>query len=165
MSAPLADPKRVWNWLGIPDFDGNSPDGVRATEVVSTISDLVRGEAKQPDWTLADVPANVSAIVLMVAVECFSNPDNKSSVTIDDVTRRWENGDLISRSQLTIIRSFRPNASSGLSTAQFSRGLDSPSIKLPSADTPPPYEHLSSDTVQARVIGGQPVVMYDGLGF
>jgi hypothetical protein len=165
MGVPLADPQRVWNWLGIPDYDHTSPDGVRAAEVVSTISDLVRGEAGQGEWTLANVPANVSAIVLMVAVECFSNPDNKSSVTIDDVTRRWENGDLFSTSQLATIRSFRPGRVSGLSTAQFTRGLDAPSIALPDGTTPPPFERLTESAAKARVMGGQPVVMYDGRGY
>lgn len=165
MGAPLADPERVWNWLGIPDFDAQSPDGLRAIEVVGTISDLVRGEARHNEWDMETAPANISAIVLMVAVECFSNPDNKSSVTMDDVTRRWENGDLFSKSQLSTLRSFRPGQSSGLSTVQFSRGLDGDSIALPDGTNPPKFEHLSADAVRVPVVGGQPVVMYDGRGY
>lgn len=146
MGAPLAEPDRLAAWLGIQEgFDAGSADYARAAEVITTISDLVRGESRQ-DWDATNVPANVAAIVLMVSVECWVNPDGKTSVTIEEVTRRWERGDLFSATQLATIRSFRPNASSGLSTVQFSRGLDPVSIRVP-------------------VVGGSAVRLYDGRGY
>ncbi|WP_336647530.1 hypothetical protein [Microbacterium sp. MMO-10] len=145
MGAPLTEPDRLAGWLGMT-FTADSADYMRAAAVITTISDLVRGEARRLEWTAEDVPANVAAIVLMVSVECWVNPDGKTSVTVEEVTRRWERGDLFSNAQLATIRSFRPNASSGLSTAQFSRGLDSPSIRVP-------------------VSGYAPIALYDGRGY
>lgn len=146
MGSPLTTPDRLANWLGLGELEPESADYKRATEVISTISDLVRGEARQPTWDANAVPANVAAIVLMVSVECWVNPDGKTSVTIEEITRRWESGDLFSKSQLSTIRSFRPNASSGLSTVAFSRGLDPISIRLP-------------------VVGGAGIALYDGRGY
>lgn len=145
MGSPLAAPDRLAAWLGADPFDPASADYRRAAEVITTISDLVRGEARQ-EWDATTAPANIAAIVLMVSVECWVNPDGKTSVTIEEVTRRWERGALFSASQLATIRSYRPNASSGLSTVQFSRGLDSPSIRIP-------------------VEGGSAVTLYDGRGY
>lgn len=163
MGAPLADPNRIASWVGLEPFAAESTDLARATEVVGTISDFARHEARQPDWTLEDAPAAVSGIVLMVAVECWSNPDNKTSVTIDDVTRRWEAGDLFSKSQLDTLRSHRANKPSGLGTVQFSRGFDAPSIAirpgLPSVPRP------SGSAVSNDVVGGSPVILYDGRGY
>ncbi len=146
MGAPLAEPDRLASWLGMEPFGADSTDYARAAEVITTVSDLVRGEARRPEWTADDVPANIAAIVLMASVECWVNPDGKTSVTIEEVTRRWERGDLFSDSQLATIRSFRPNASSGLSTVQFSRGLDPISIAIP-------------------VVGGSAVNLFDGRGY
>lgn len=147
MGAPLADPTRLGNWLGLGELDTESEDYARAVEVIGTISDLVRGEARQDGWALEDVPANVAAIVLMVSVECWVNPDNKTSVTIEEITRRWESGDLFSKSQLATIRSFRPGQSSGLSTVGYTRGYTAQTIQT----TP--------------VEGGNPVRLYDGRGY
>ncbi|ANJ26815.1 hypothetical protein [Agromyces aureus] len=145
MGAPLADPARLGSWLGLGPLDGDNL--TRATEVIGTISDLVRGEARQNDWTLETVPANIAAIVLMVSVECWVNPDNKTSVTIEEITRRWEQGDLFSASQLATIRSCRPGQSSGLSTIGTTRGYHSPTVQL------------------SAVEGGNPVRLYDGRGY
>jgi len=164
MGAPLADPTRLGNWLGLGEFEPDSVELKRAEEVVATISDLVRGEARQYEWTMWDAPPNISAIVLMVAVECWVNPDNKTSVTMDDVTRRWESGELFSKSQLATIRAFRPNQSSGLGTVQFSRGLDSPSIALPE-DGRRAVQPPSASAVYGRVVGGSSAVLYDGRGY
>ena len=161
MGAPLADPARLGAWLGLGELEGDDLD--RAEEVVATISDLVRGEARQSSWDLESVPENVAAIVLMVSVECWVNPDNKTSVTVDDVTRRWESGALFSDSQLAMLRSFRPGRSSGLSTVQFGRGMVAPSIALP--DGLPPVPRPSASAVRAEVAGGNPVVLYDGRGY
>ena len=123
VSQPLADPGRLASWLGLGDFnDLDETEQTRAAEVVGTISDLVRGEARQEAWTLEDVPADVAAIVLLVAVECFSNPDGKTSVTIEEVTRRWNNGDLFSASQLATIRAYRPGEGSAAGTVTFTLG-------------------------------------------
>lgn len=145
MGSPLVEPDRLAAWMGMEPFEASSADYRRAAEVITTISGFVRGEARR-DWTIVDVPENIAGIVLMVSVECWVNPDGKTSVTIEEVTRRWERGDLFSLSQLATIRSYRPNASSGLGTVQFSRGLDSPSIRVP-------------------VAGGSAVNLYDGRGY
>lgn len=145
MGSPLATPDRLAAWLGMDAFTPDSADYRRAAEVITTISDLVRGEARQ-EWDAATAPANVAAIVLMVSVECWVNPDGKTSVTIEEVTRRWERGALFSASQLATIRSYRPNASSGLGTVQFTRGLETPPIRVP-------------------VVGGEAVTLYDGRGY
>ena len=124
ISAPLADAARLASWLGLGEYtELPQSEQERAAEVVGTISDLVRGEARQT-WTLTDVPADVAAIVLMVSVECFGNPDRKTSVTIEEITRRWANGDLFSASQLSTIRAYRPGESSGVGSAEFSLGRD-----------------------------------------
>lgn len=145
MGSPLVEPDRLSAWLGMDSFDADSADYRRAAQVITTISGFVRGEARR-DWTAEDVPENIAGIVLMVSVGCWVNPDGKTSVTIEEVTRRWESGDLFSASQLATIRSYRPNASSGLSTVQFSRGLDPVSIRVP-------------------VSGGSAVALYDGRGY
>lgn len=145
MGSPLVEPDRLASWLGMEPFDAGSADYRRAAEVITTISGFARGEARR-EWTAEDVPENIAGIVLMVSVECWVNPDGKTSVTIEEVTRRWERGELFSQSQLATIRSFRPNASSGLSTVQFSRGLDPISIRVP-------------------VVGGSAVNLYDGRGY
>lgn len=163
MGALLVNPDRLGNWVGLGDFEIDSPEDKRATEVIITISDLVRGEAKQPTWDLDTVPPEVAAITLMVAVECWSNPDNKSSVTIEEITRRWENGDLFSRSQLDTLRSHRPNKPTGLGTVAFTRGLDSQSIAV--GRTMPHIPRPSGSSVAGEVAGGSPVILYDGRGF
>lgn len=145
MGVPLADPARLFSWLSLGEYQSESDDGKRAAEVIGTISDLARGEARRA-WAGDDVPPNISAIVLMVSVQVFGNPDGKTSVTIEEITRRWENGDLFSDSQLATIRSYRPNQSSGLGTVEFTRGL----IAQP---------------ISTAVVGGSPVVLYDGRGY
>lgn len=145
MGVALADPARLFAWLSLGQFEPASDDGVRATEVVGTISDLVRGEARR-DWDGATVPPDVAAIVLMVSARVFGNADGKTSITIEEVTRRWENGDLFSDSQLATIRSHRPNQSSGLGAVEFTRGLIAQPIRTP-------------------VEGGAPMRLYDGRGY
>lgn len=145
MGVPLAEPERLFSWLSLGDFDVDSDDGKRAVEVIGTISDLVRGEARR-EWDGNDVPGDVAAIILMVSARVFGNVDGKTSVTIEEVTRRWENGDLFTDSQLSTIRSYRPNQSSGLGTVEFTRGM----IAQP---------------IYTNVVGGSPVVLYDGRGY
>lgn len=144
--APLADHMQVTAWLGMAAPEEGSEDALRAATVVSVISDIVRGEAKRPDWTLNDVPANVSAIVLMVAASAFVNPDGKTSVTTEEVTRRWERGELFSSSQLSAIRACRPNNSGGLSTIQYGPPTDIAGVYVP-------------------LTTGRPVRLYDGRGY
>lgn len=118
--APLAEFTDLAGWLGYADTDLDFEK--RAELVIAVVSDLVRGEGKQ-DWTLFDVPPNVSSIVLMVAASCFVNPDSKTSVTVEEVTRRWEKGDLFSAHQLATIRGYRPfRGGSGV----WSVGMQSP---------------------------------------
>lgn len=142
-SAPLADPATLLSWLGLPNDPALEE---RAGVVIGVISDLVRGEARQDTWTLTSVPGAVSAVVLMVSAACFGNPDSKTSVTVEEVTRRWERGDLFSSSQLDTIRGHRPNSTGGLSTIQYG----------PSWIPTPIY---------TPVVGGEPVRLYDGRGY
>ena len=146
MGAPLVDPAALAGWLSLPSFEVDSPELLRAQTVIGAVSDLARGEASQPTWEIGTVPANVAAIVLMVAVETWSRGDGKTSVTVEEVTRRWENGDLFSASQLSTLRGLRPSGSSGLSTVQFTRGMTVQAVKTP-------------------VEGGGPVTLYDGRGY
>lgn len=145
MGVPLAEPARLFAWLSLGEFDAESTEGIRATEVIGTISDLARGEARR-EWDGETVPGDVAAIVLMVSARIFGNVDGKTSITIEEVTRRWENGDLFTDSQLSTLRSFRPNQASGLGTVEFTRGLTPQSIRVP-------------------VVGGSPVGLYDGRGY
>ncbi|WP_282824198.1 hypothetical protein [Gulosibacter sediminis] len=109
--APLADAADLATWLGFADVDSEFES--RAALVVAVISDLARGEAQHEDWSIESVPSDVSSIVLMVAASVFVNPDGKTSVTIEEVTRRWEKGDLFSASQLATLRKHRPFRSTG----------------------------------------------------
>lgn len=147
MSDPLADIDMLAAWHGMPPFDSGSADELRAGAVIAMISDLARGEARQSDWTMETAPAEVCAIVLMVAAEAFEN-GGKTSITVEEVTRRWERGELFTADQKATLQSHRPGSSSGLSTVQFTRGL------------------ASMKPVTAPVFdGGKPVTLYDGRGF
>ncbi|MFD2757100.1 hypothetical protein [Gulosibacter faecalis] len=143
MGAVLADVDTLLTWLAMPDV--GEEERARAETVVGVISDLARGEARREEWTMEDVPGNVSAIVLMVAASVFGNPDSKTSVTVEEVTRRWEKGDLFSGSQLATLRGFRKN-NTGLGTIQFGPPTDKPEVTVPAS------------------IGG-PVRLYDGRGY
>lgn len=143
MGAPLADIDVLLSWLAMPDVDDVERN--RAETVISVISDLARGESRREEWTLETAPGNVSAIVLMAAASVYSNPDGKTSVTVEEVTRRWEKGDLFSASQLSTLRGFRRN-NTGLGTIQFGPPSDKPEV-----------------TVQATL--GGPVRLYDGRGY
>jgi len=149
MGSPLAEASTLAGWLGLGDFDADSPDEQRATTIIGVISDLARGEARQPTWELATAPANVSAIVLMVAVETWARVDGKTSVTVEEVTRRWEAGDIFSESQLFTLRSFRPGQTGGLSSIQFSRGMTT-------------RNPITTSPVEGS---GRPVGLYDGRGY
>lgn len=146
MGAPLADPAALAGWLSLPPFEEGSSELLRAQTVISAVSDLARGEASQPTWEMDTVPANVAAIVLMVAVETWSRGDGKTSITVEEVTRRWERGDLFSQSQLNTLRGFRPSGSGGLSSVQFTRGMTVQAVRTP-------------------VAGGGSVTLYDGRGY
>lgn len=164
-SQPLVDVSRLGNWLGLGEFEVNSAELKRAEEVIATISGFARGEARR-EWTVEDVPENVAGIVLMVSVECFSNPDNKTSVTIEEITRRWNAGELFSSSQLNTLRSFRPGQVSGLSTVQFDRGFDAPTIAVPGGNEGSARaSRPSASAVRADVVGGNQAMLYDGRGY
>lgn len=162
-SQPLIDTERLSNWLGLAPFEAESVELKRAQEVIATISGAARSEARR-EWTSEDVPEGVASIVLMVAVECYSNPDNKTSVTIEEVTRRWNAGELFSPSQLSSLRAYRPGQVSGIGTVQFERGFDAPSIAVPGGASPR-MRRPSSSAVRADVVGGNPAVLYDGRGY
>ncbi|GGA72577.1 hypothetical protein GCM10011490_24190 [Pseudoclavibacter endophyticus] len=144
--APLADHEQISAWLGLSAPAPGSPESERAATVVSVISDLARGEARRPDWTLETVPEQVSAIVLMVAASAYVNPDGKTSVTTEEVTRRWERGELFSASQIATLRACRPGSSGGISTIQYGPSWETRSIWAPTSN-------------------GGPVHLYDGRGY
>lgn len=115
VAAPLVDAATLASWLGL-EFD--EEDESRAETVIQMVSGFARAEASS-DWTIQDVPEDVALVVLMAAVRLWSNPDMKTSVTHDDVTRRWESGKVFDDSQLRVLRKYRPSAGGGLSTVQF----------------------------------------------
>ena len=144
MSALLADAAQLGPWLGLGELEDDMLD--RAELVVRIVSDAARGEAKQPDWDLENCPSEVAAIVLMAAASSFVNPDGKTSVTTEEVTRRWSAGELFSASQVAKLRSYRPSASGGIGTIQYG----------------PAYYQSPRWT---PVVGGEPIRLYDGDGY
>lgn len=144
-SSPLVEPATLASWLGVT-FAPDSTEESRAGTVIGVLSGFARSTAGQPDWNLTNVPEDVSAVVLMVAVRNWVNPDGKTSVTIEDITRRWENGTLFSDAELATFKRYRKGGSGGLSSVQFTRGGSTPSPSTP-------------------VVGGQPVVLYDPPGY
>lgn len=143
--SPLVAPATLASWLGVT-FAPDSTEESRAGTVIGVLSGFARSTAKQPEWTAENVPEDVSAVVLMVAVRSWANPDGKTSVTIEDITRRWENGTLFSDSELATFKRYRPGSSGGLSSIQFTKGGQTQSPTTP-------------------VVGGQPVVLYDPPGY
>lgn len=144
MGAPLADPGQLGPWLGLGELEGD--DLARAGLVVGIVSDAARGEARQPEWDLDRCPAEVAAIVLMASASLFVNPDGKTSVTTEEVTRRWSRGELFSESQLSKLRSLRPSSMGGIGTIQYG---------------PAPGQHPLLTPVQ----GGSPMRLIDGDGY
>lgn len=114
--APLVATETLASWLGLT-FD--SDDTSRAGTVIQMVSGFARAEAGQADWALQDVPEDVALIVLLASVRAWANPDLKTSVTHDDVTRRWEAGQFFDDSQLRVLRKYRPGSGGGLSSVQF----------------------------------------------
>lgn len=143
--SPLVESATLASWLGVT-FAPDSTEESRAGTVISVLSGFARSTAKQPNWTLENVPEDVSAVVLMVAVRNWANPDGKTSVTIEDITRRWESGTLFSETELATFKRYRPGSSGGLSSVQFDRGG-----RITSPSNP--------------VVGGSPVVLYDRPGY
>lgn len=146
MGAPLVANDTLASWLGLT-FD--SEDDARAGTVIQMVSGFARAEASQSDWTADSVPEDVALIVLLASVRCWSNPDLKTSVTHDDVTRRWEAGKFFDDSQLRVLRRYRPGSGGGLSSVRYT---------TPSAD-------VSERTVYYDVEGGSRVGMYRGRGY
>ena len=144
-SSPLADSTTLASWLGVtvaPD----STEESRAGTIIGVLSGFARSTAKRPEWTLENVPEDVAGIVLMVAVRCWVNPDGKTSITVEDITRRWEQGTLFTESELSTFKRYRPGSSGGLSSIQFTRGNAAPRKYTP-------------------VEGGQSVNLYDDRGY
>ncbi|MCS4277721.1 hypothetical protein M2390_002930 [Mycetocola sp. BIGb0189] len=144
--SPLVDLATLAGWLAV-EFEPDSTEEKRAGIVLGSISDYARAEARRDDWTIANVPGDVSTIVLMVAARVMVNPDGKTSVTIEDVTRRWESGEIFSESELRALRKYRKGSSGGLGSIQFTR------------------TETRSDSYRVPVEGGRPVTLYDGRGY
>lgn len=147
MGAPLADVDIVTAAIALPPFDQDSPERLQLETIVGLVSDLARGEAKQYTWTLETVPPEVAATVLLVSVKLAANIDQKTSITTEEITRRWEKGDLFSSSQVNQLRSCRPYSSGGLSTIEYS-----PSHRIQSPHVTP-------------VQGQSGMRLYDGRGY
>lgn len=145
-TAPLVESSTLASWLGLT-FD--SDDTSRAGTVIQMVSGFARAEAGQDDWNLENVPEDVALIVLLASVRCWSNPDLKTSVTHDDVTRRWEAGMFFNESDLRVLRKYRPGFGGGLSSVQFT---------TPSAE-------VAGRTAFYDVEGGRRVGMYRGRGY
>lgn len=146
MAAPLVDVGTLASWLGVT-FDED--DTARAGTVIQMVSGFARAEASQDDWTLVTVPEDVALIVLLASVRCWSNPDMKTSVTHDDVTRRWEAGAFFDESQLRVLRRYRPGSGGGLSSVRYTT----------------PSAQVAERTAFFDVAGGRRVGMYRGDGY
>lgn len=146
MGAPLVAPETLASWLGLT-FD--EEDTARAGTVIQMVSGFARAEATQDDWTAESVPEDVALIVLLASVRCWSNPDLKTSVTHDDVTRRWEAGKFFDESQLRVLRKYRPGSGGGLSSVRFTT----------------PSAQRAEDIAYFDVVGGRRVGLYRGRGY
>lgn len=146
MGAPLVATESLESWLGLT-FDED--DTARAGTVIQMISGFARAESGKPTWTVETVPEDVALIVLLAAVRAWSNPDLKTSVTHDDVTRRWESGTFFDEAQLRVLRKYRPGTGGGLSSVQFTT----------------PSAAYAQKTAFFDVEGGRPVGMYRGRGY
>lgn len=146
MGAPLVATESLASWLGLT-FDED--DTARAGTVIQMISGFARAESGKSDWTVETVPEDVALIVLLASVRAWSNPDLKTSVTHDDVTRRWESGTFFDEAQLRVLRKYRPGSGGGLSSVRFTT----------------PSAQLGERTVFFDVEGGRPVGMYRGRGY
>lgn len=146
MGAPLVASETLASWLGLT-FD--EEDTARAGTVIQMVSGFARAEAAQDDWTAESVPEDVALIVLLASVRCWSNPDLKTSVTHDDVTRRWEAGQFFDESQLRVLRKYRPGSGGCLSSVRFTT----------------PSAQVAERTAFYDVEGGRRVGMYRGRGY
>ena len=145
MGAPLVSTDTLASWLGLT-FD--EEDEGRAGTVIQMVSGYARAEAGK-DWTVENVPEDVSLIVLLASVRCWSNPDLKTSVTHDDVTRRWESGTFFDESQLRVLRKYRAGSGGGLVSVQYTT----------------PSAQRMDDTTYFDVDGGARIGMYRGRGY
>lgn len=146
MGAPLVATDTLASWLGLT-FE--LEDEARAGTVIQMVSGFARAEAGQDSWDLETAPEDVALIVLLASVRCWSNPDLKTSVTHDDVTRRWEAGQFFDESQLRVLRRYRPGSGGGLSSVQFTT----------------PSAQYAERTAYFDVEGGRRVGMYRGRGY
>lgn len=146
MSAPLVPIDTLASWLGLT-FDED--DEARAGTVIQMVSGFARAESSQSDWTAETVPEDVALIVLLASVKCWTNPDLKTSVTHDDVTRRWEAGQFFDESQLRVLRKYRPGSGGGLSSVQYTT----------------PSAQVAERTAYYDAQNGRRVGMYRGRGY
>lgn len=146
MGAPLVSVDTLASWLGL---ELDQTDEERAGTVIQMVSGFARAESGQAEWTAENVPEDVALIVLLASVRCWSNPDLKTSVTHDDVTRRWEAGQFFDESQLRVLRKYRPGSGGGLSSIRFTT----------------PTAPRKGGIVYADVVGGRPVGLYRGRGY
>lgn len=145
MPAPLVLADTVASWLGLT-FDGEDTD--RANTVIQMVSGFARAEASA-DWDIDSVPEDVALIVLLASVRCWTNPDMKTSVTHDDVTRRWEAGQFFDESQLRVLRKYRPGSGGGLSSVRYTT----------------PSAQRAEDVAYYDIDPGRRVGMYRGRGY
>lgn len=145
-SAPLVAPETLASWLGLTF---GPEDTTRAGTVIQMVSGFARAEASNPDWAIETVPEDVALIVLLASVRCWTNPDMKTSVTHDDVTRRWEASQFFDESQLRVLRKYRPGSGGGLSSVRFTT----------------PSAQRAEDVAYYDVDSGRRVGMYRGRGY
>lgn len=146
MSAPLVSTGTLASWLGLT-FDDD--DENRAGTVIQMVSGFARAESGQEGWTIETVPEDVALIVLLASVKCWTNPDMKTSVTHDDVTRRWEAGQFFDESQLRVLRKYRPGSGGGLSSVRYTT----------------PSAQRAEDVAYYDIDPGRRVGMYRGRGY
>ncbi len=121
---PLASLLEFSSRVGQP-LTEEDPDGKRAAAALADASALVRAEAGQ-SWVdeageLADVPPEITTVVLQAARRDWRNLEGYTSETIDDYTWRRDGdqaagtGVYLTDAEIAICRRYRPGGAGGIS--------------------------------------------------
>lgn len=117
MLPTLIDVDDIARWLGLSDFE--EAERERAETVANAVSALAREEASRPEWDYQNTPEGVKTIILMASVRVFENPSQNSSITVEELTRRWRTSAVFEERELVALRGWRPIANGGLWSIQY----------------------------------------------
>lgn len=126
--APLATPEDLSDWLGEPITE--EADVKRAERVIRFASALVRKESGrtwvQDDGTtlVADLPDDISMVVVQAAARAFENPNGQTSDGLDDWRGTFkveEVGVYLTATEKSMVGRFRSVNTGGLGTIATTR--------------------------------------------